>query len=75
MLLASSKAEWEKLEYVHNNGTFPSENSWPTDMIPGIVWNFYVLFIKNLAPYMQETSIRDSDIAETPHQNQMASRL
>jgi hypothetical protein len=50
MLLASSTGEWEKLECVYNTGTFPSENSWPTDMIPRIVWNFYVEFIKNLAP-------------------------
>jgi hypothetical protein len=53
-----------KLEWVYNTEKFLSENSWLTDMIPGIVWNFYVSFIKNLAPYIQETSIRYSDITD-----------
>jgi hypothetical protein len=37
MLLALSTGDWEKLECVYNTETFLSENSWPTDMIPGNV--------------------------------------
>jgi len=75
MLLASSTGQWEKLEFIYNTGTFPSENSWPTDMIPGAVWNFYLSFIKKLAPYMQGNKYQRLRYYRTPHQNQMARRL
>jgi len=64
MLLALSTGEWEKLESIYNTETVPSENSWPTDMISGIVWNFYVSFIKIWPHIYRETNIRDSDITD-----------
>jgi len=77
MLLALSTGEWVKLEWVYNTEKFLSKNSWPTDMIPGIVWNFYVSFIKNLAPYTQgnKYQIFRHYRPNTPNQNQIARRL